>query len=346
MKKELLPDAGMSGGRRHEKEEKKMEFFLDPKADLTFKRVFGEHKNLVKSLLNALLPLAEDEQIADLEYMNPELIPEAPWRKFSIVDVRCRDMRGRQFLVEMQMLWSPEYKNRVFFNAAKAYVRQAKSGEDYKLQQPVYSLNLVNDVFEPQTEEYYHHYKMVNVKDTDKVIEGLQLVFIELPKFKPDNHADKKLYNLWLRYLTEIGEKTLAIPQEMTENKDVKEAVFLLWYSAFNEAQLLAYDDFWDAISTEKTFIEGATRRGYDAGMEKGMEKGMKEGMKEGVRKGKEEGLKEGVRKGREEGIKMGKEEGFREAIFSVVQTMKRQGLLDVDISRMTGLSVAEIAVM
>lgn len=41
--------------------------YLDPKADLTFKKIFGEHKDLLISLLNALLPLADDEQIADRE---------------------------------------------------------------------------------------------------------------------------------------------------------------------------------------------------------------------------------------------------------------------------------------
>ena len=30
--------------------------YLDPKADVTFKTVLDEHKNLVMSLLNALLP--------------------------------------------------------------------------------------------------------------------------------------------------------------------------------------------------------------------------------------------------------------------------------------------------
>jgi len=34
--------------------------YLNPKADLTFKKIFGENKHLVISLLNALLPL-EDE---------------------------------------------------------------------------------------------------------------------------------------------------------------------------------------------------------------------------------------------------------------------------------------------
>ena len=84
--------------------------YLDPKADLTFKKVFGEHPDLVISLLNALLPLNKGEEIETIEYLSPELVPENPLRKFSIVDVRCRDNRGRQFLVEMQMVWSREFE--------------------------------------------------------------------------------------------------------------------------------------------------------------------------------------------------------------------------------------------
>ncbi|MDR1154357.1 MAG: Rpn family recombination-promoting nuclease/putative transposase, partial [Bacteroidales bacterium] len=36
--------------------------YLDPKNDLPFKRIFGEHPNLLKSFLNALMPLEEDQQ--------------------------------------------------------------------------------------------------------------------------------------------------------------------------------------------------------------------------------------------------------------------------------------------
>ena len=66
--------------------------YLDPKADLTFKKVFGEHEDLVMSLLNALLPLDEGRQIEHVEYMQPELVPENPGKKNSIVDVRCRGL--------------------------------------------------------------------------------------------------------------------------------------------------------------------------------------------------------------------------------------------------------------
>ena len=60
--------------------------YLDPKADLTFKKVFGEHPDLVTSLLNALLPFKKGEEIESVEYLSPELVPENPLRKFSIVD--------------------------------------------------------------------------------------------------------------------------------------------------------------------------------------------------------------------------------------------------------------------
>jgi hypothetical protein len=38
-----------------------MAHYLDPKNDLVFKRVFGEHPDLLVSFLNALLPLAEGQ---------------------------------------------------------------------------------------------------------------------------------------------------------------------------------------------------------------------------------------------------------------------------------------------
>ena len=69
--------------------------YLDPKADLTFKKVFGEHPDLVISLLNALLPFDRpEEEVQSIEYLPAELVPENPLRKNSIVDVRCKDARG------------------------------------------------------------------------------------------------------------------------------------------------------------------------------------------------------------------------------------------------------------
>jgi hypothetical protein len=243
--------------------------YLNPRADLTFKRIFGEHPDLVISLLNALLPLKVGEEITEIEYLPSELVPDNPLRKFSIVDVRCRDMQGRHFLVEMQMLWSPEFRQRVLFNASKAYVRQLDTGEDYGLLQPVYSLNLVNEVFEPELQGYYHHYAMVHVEHTDRIIEGLQLIFVELPKFTPHTYAEKRMHILWLRFLTEINETTRTIPEELLEAPEIKKALTVLEESAFTDAELAGYEHFWDGISVEKTLYNSAIRRGLAEGKAK-----------------------------------------------------------------------------
>lgn len=243
--------------------------YLNPRADLTFKRIFGEHPDLVISLLNALLPLKAGEEIREIEYLPSEMVPDNPLRKFSIVDVRCCDVKGRQFLVEMQMLWSPEFRERVLFNASKAYVRQLDAGEGYELLQPVYSLNLVNEVFEPELQGYYHHYAMVHVEHTDRIIEGLQLIFVELPKFTPHTYAEKRMHILWLRFLTEINETTRTIPEELLEAPEIKKALTVLEESAFTDAELAGYEHFWDGISVEKTLYNSAIRRGLAEGKAK-----------------------------------------------------------------------------
>ncbi|NDV60617.1 Rpn family recombination-promoting nuclease/putative transposase [Bacteroides sp. 519] len=313
--------------------------YLDPKADLTFKRVFGEHPDLVMSLLNALLPLNEGEEITDIEYLSSELVPENPLRKNSIVDVRCKDKQGRQFIVEMQMIWSPEFKQRVLFNASKAYVRQIDSGEQYELLQPVYSLNLVNEVFESDLEGYYHYYKLVHVEHTDKVIEGLHLIFVELPKFTPQTYAAKKMHVLWLRYLTEISQKTYEVSQELLENPQIKKALNTLEVSAFTENQLLEYEKFWDIISVEKTLYNSAERRGMKKGMEEGIKEGMEIGREIGMEIGREEGREEGHEEGRKEGIEI----GAKNQNIANARNLKQLGVPIDIIIKATGLSIEDI---
>ena len=227
--------------------------YLDPKADVTFKKIFGEHKNLVISLLNALLPLDQGKEITAVEYLPPEMVPRTPIDKDTSVDVRCEETGGRKFIVEMQMNWTASFKQRVMFNASKAYVRQLGKGDDYESLQPVYSLNLVNAVFEPDAEEYYHYYRMVHYLHSDKLLEGLHLVFVELPKFKARNFTEKKMQVLWLRFLTEIGEATKDAPPELAGDPHVKQALEILEESAYNEAEMYAYDRFWDFVSRRKT---------------------------------------------------------------------------------------------
>ena len=228
--------------------------YLDPKADVTFKKVFGEHKNLVISLLNALLPLDPGKQIETIEYMTSEMVPETPFGKNSIVDVRCEETGGRKFIVEMQMEWFPDFMQRVLLNASKAYVRQLPKGDDYQLLQPVYSLNLVNHTFLPDMDGYYHYYHLVHDLDSQKVLDGLHIVFVELPKFKAKNLTEKKMQVLWLRFLTEIDRDGADdVSQDLLDNPQTGEALEIVRESGLNDAERAAYEGFWDRVSIEAT---------------------------------------------------------------------------------------------
>ena len=226
--------------------------YVDPKADLTFKKIFGEHPDLITSLLNALLPLPEDGKIVSIEYLTPELVPDDPLHKDTIVDVRCKDQNDRQFIVEMQMIWSPAYNQRALFNAAKAYSRELPIGGDYRNLKTVYSLNLLNENLDLDVPQWYHHYQMEHREIKGETIDGLQLVFVELKKFKPQTWPERKMAVLWLRFLTEIDGTIRDAPPELKENPDVRKALEMVEASALTPEERAKYDGFQDWLCRER----------------------------------------------------------------------------------------------
>ena len=116
-------------------------------------------------------------------------------------------------------------------------------------------------------------------KDSNKVIEGLHFTFIELPKFTPHSIADKRMMVLWLRFLTEINSNTKEIPADLLNDPEIGKAVEDLEVSGFTDAELRAYDKFWDSVSVERTLMDDRYQKGMEKGIETGFEKGMEEGM-------------------------------------------------------------------
>lgn len=91
----------------------------------------------------------------------------------------------------------------------------------------------------------------------------------------------------------------------------IKEAIDLSEEAAYSPAELEAYEEYWKAVSSEKTMRE------------------------EDVMKGKTEGKAEGKVEGRVE--------GRNEAKLDIAKAMKQAGLPISTIANCTGLSTAEI---
>lgn len=289
-------------------QDRKFTRFLDPKSDLVFKKIFGQHPELVKSFLNGILPLPEGRLIEGIEYLTPEQVPSIPSMKNTIVDVKCTDQTGRIFIVEMQMTWSRSFFQRFLFGVSKAYVQQLDSGKEYGNLCPVYGLTLVNEKFEDPMVGWFHHYRFTHTEQTNKTLEGIELIFLELPKFTPHTRELRKIGALWLRFLQEIdakSEKPLeTIPEEFLTSPELMKAFELAEESAYTKAELAAYDEYLDAIRVVETIRVDS----------------YKEGRKEGIG------------------------EGRKEEKYEIARLMVQKGKLLDEIQEFTGLTREELA--
>lgn len=264
--------------------------FLNPKSDVVFKKVFGCHENLLRSFLNAMMPLPKGKIIERLEYLTPEQVPVIPEFKRTIVDVKCFDQDGCHFIVEMQMEWTTSFASRILYGASQAFVQQLKKGSSYQHLAPVYALGLINENFD-DSPEFYHHYKLRHAAQSHKTIEGLEIILVELKKFKPSNQNEKRLRALWIRFLNDT-ENMEDIPDDFKSFPELVEAMELTQESSYSRSELDYYHSYWDSVSSEKTLIGDAYTEGKMEGEAIGIQKGKAEGEAIGVLKGKIETAK------------------------------------------------------
>ena len=123
---------------------------------------------------------------------------------------------------------------------------------------------------------------------------------------------------LWLRFLTEINSNTKEIPADLLNDPEIGKAVEDLEVSGFTDAELRAYDKFWDSVSVERTLMDDR----YQKGMEKGMEKGIETGFEKGM------------------------EKGMSQRSLEIAKKMLAKGMDEASIMDMTGLTAEEIKLL
>ena len=120
------------------------------------------------------------------------------------------------------------------------------------------------------------------------------------------NHPDR-LKNL-LNTLQSLNEDELIQQQQYLSTTEELEI------SGFTDAELRAYDKFWDSVSVERTLLDDR----YQKGMEEGMEKGRAEGI----------------------------EEGMSQRSLEIARKMLAKGMDEASIMDMTGLTAEEIKLL
>jgi len=317
--------------------------FLNPRTDFAFKRIFGSdasHEVLI-SFLNAVLGFKDEDLIIEVAILDPYQAPRIVGLKDSFLDVRARDQRGRQFIIEMQVLNVPGFEKRVLYNACKTYSNQLVKGEAYGLLLEVIAITVTDFKMFPKLPEVINTFRLraaadVEVNEQDRVtMEDLALVFIELPKFKKTEDECVSTLDRWLLFLREAGCLD-AVPAALAAEPAIARALELANLGALTREELDAEDRREDWIRVNKAFyksIELMAAGNREEALKEGRDEGLKEGRNEGLKEGRDEGLKEGRDEGLKEGRELGKIKGKAESLLRLLH--RRFGPLPANVEPM-----------
>jgi hypothetical protein len=230
-----------------------MKNYLDPKHNLLFKRIFGKHPDLLKSLLNALLPLKEGQYITKIEYFPDEYKKDVSVEEGLDVTAFCVDNRKKKFIATTQMYRNTSFQKQMLYNVTKSYVRQDGLNGNYHLF-PVYGLGFIDDIFDNENESYYHYYCLNNsfTHVPDKNLSGMEFVMIELPKFTVTSITNNPQTVLWLRFLKEVGENK-DLPPDLLYYGDIRQAIELCDVSKFTDEEIYNYNKYQEIALTNNT---------------------------------------------------------------------------------------------
>jgi len=252
--------------------------FADPKTDFVFQRIFGseDHKPVLLGFLNDLLELDDAHRIRSVSLLPPEQRPKVAELKYSIVDVKCVDVRGTTYVVEMQVLNVEAFEKRVMYNVAKAYTNQLDAGQTYPDLNDVIGISICDFELWPRSKgssvPMLSRWRMQEQNTGTRGLSQLQLVFLELPKYDaarpPHSLVDK-----WAYFFRE-AENLTAIPDALS-HPPVLEALEAARTARFTTAEWDAYIAAGMAIQNERGALSLAHREGYERGEEKGLRLGV-----------------------------------------------------------------------
>ncbi len=260
--------------------------FADPKTDFVFQRIFGseDHKPALIGFLNDLLELDDAHRIQSVSRLPPEQRPKVSELKYSIVDVKCVDVRGTTYVVEMQVLNVEAFEKRVMYNVAKAYTNQLDAGQVYPDLNDVIGITICDFELWPRKQGFkvpmLSRWRMQEQKSSTLGLSQLQLVFLELPKYD-DARQPQTLVEKWAYFFRE-AENLTAIPEALAY-PPVLEALEAARTARFTTAEWDAYIAAGMAIQNERGALSMAHRTGREEGKEEGLRVGKEEGLRVGI---------------------------------------------------------------
>ncbi len=283
--------------------------YLNPLTDFGFKKLFFNEldKELLIDLLNEII--CEENKITDLQFQPTLQLGDLEKDRKVIFDIFCTNEKGEYFIVEMQKAKEPYFRDRCLYYSTFPIQKQGLPGSwNYRLK-AVYMVAILDFVLfnESEGDKDYFIERVQLLRERTKSLysKKLNFIFVELPKF------NKEL-------------------QELTTNID-------RWMFCLRNLSCL--DNYPSEVQGrifEKLFKTAEIKQLTEKDMEEYRKSILEyQDVRDAVDYAREEARKEG----REEGVGVGKKEEKTEITLKCLQ----EGLPVETISRITGLTEAQI---
>jgi len=264
--------------------------YIDPFTDFGFKKLFGEecNKDLLLDFLNELLHKKEGK-IVNLTYLKSEQLGRSEEDRKAIFDLHCENEKGEKFIVEMQKTKQNFFKDRALYYSTFPIVEQAISGDwNYELK-AVYTVAILDFVFDEDKndpDKYRYDVLLTDIVTHRIFYNKLMFIYLSMPKFHKkvedlDNRFEKWMYVLKnLKRLDSLPDKLRG---KVFEKIFATAEIAKLSKEEYKEyiVSLNAYRDFKNSIETAR-----------DEGKAEGKIEGKIEGRAEGLAFGEQERLK------------------------------------------------------
>jgi predicted transposase/invertase (TIGR01784 family) len=237
--------------------------FINPKTDFAFKKIFGSEQShdILISFLNGILYNGEPA-IASLEILNPYQAPRIRGVKATYLDVKAQLATGETVIIEMQVLNVEGFEKRILYNAAKTYSMQLESGNKYTLLDPVIALTITDFTMFSEFDAVISRFVL---KEKEYLVDypssDLELVFVELPKFKLELADLHSLTDKWMYFLQHTRDLA-TIPETMATVPEIRQAFEVANQANLSPDELDELERQWIFIQDQQNAISLAAKQG------------------------------------------------------------------------------------
>ena len=190
-----------------------------------------------------------------------------------VFDIYCKNEQGEKFLVEMQKGEQAFFKDRSIYYATFPIREQAIKGSEWNYQlKAVYTVAILNFVFDDKDDDYFHHeVKLVDMRTKKVFYDKLTFIYLEMPKFNKTEYELETMFDKWmfvLRNLSRLMERPVAL-QERVFERLFKAAEI----ANFDRKELIEYEDSLKNYRDWYSVVSTAEQKGIQKGIQEGEKK-------------------------------------------------------------------------